>query len=169
VGPFFPIRRWFGLLTLSLGLNAALAQTESMSVRVHEGTQPRDLEISTDEIAVRPKRGPHRLERITGETGPAGVRRRAREMETASGDETELVLYEKGRPRNEWSRRILTRQILLKVKPGTDLRALALSVKATLGEQPAYAPGYVIFSVQGAGEALTAAETLRTKPGVDSA
>jgi subtilisin-like proprotein convertase family protein len=169
MGSPFAIRRWFGLLTLSLGLSAGWAQTESQSVRVHEGTQPREFEIATDEIAVRPKRGSHRLEHITGETAPTGVRRRAREMETASGDETELVLYEKGRPRNEWSRRILTRQILVKVTPATDLRTLALSVKATIAEQPSYAPGYVIFLVQGSGEALTVAETLRTKAGVESA
>jgi subtilisin-like proprotein convertase family protein len=169
MGSPFAIRRWFGLLTLALGLSAGWAQTESQSVQVHEGTQPREFEIATDEIAVRPKKGPARLDKITGETAPEGIKRKARQLETTSGDETELVLYEKGRPRNEWSRRVLTRQVLVRLAPGTDENALARRVNATVAERPEYAPGHYIFLVKGSGEALAVAETLRTTAGVKSA
>jgi hypothetical protein len=96
---------------------------------------------------------------------PAGV---AAAQEEPSA-EPELVLYEQGVKKTEYTKRTVTRQILVELKPGTDPAALAKKYGTTLAGSPSYAPGFHILETSTAFDALTLAETLRNDPNVLSA
>lgn len=83
--------------------------------------------------------------------------------------EPELVLYEQGVKKTEYTKRTVTRQILVELKPGTDPAALAAKHGAVYVKSPSYAPGFHILETSTAFGALTLSETLRQDPAVLSA
>lgn len=86
---------------------------------------------------------------------------------TELGAKGEWVLYEKGAPQNEGTRRFLTRRVLVELQPGTAVGKLT----AVAGVARAVPRGrYVVVDFAGAADAaLTGAERLRTVPGVNKA
>ena len=99
----------------------------------------------------------------------ADLRKKARDRETATGAKQDIVVYEAGHPHDESSRRVVTRKVLVQTQAPFDATAAAVRIEALAVEKPAYAPGYVIFTVKGPGDALNAAETLRALRGIASA
>jgi len=87
----------------------------------------------------------------------------------APSEEPQIILYEAGAKKTEYSKRIATKQILVELKAGTDPAALADQYDITLLDSPAYAPGFHIFEATTAFDSLTLAETLRNDPDVLSA
>lgn len=83
---------------------------------------------------------------------------------TEVGTKGEWVLYEKGAPQNEGTRRWLTKRVLVELQPGktaADLKNVAGMVKAEPRGK------HVVVEFAGAPDvALTGAEKLRTVPGV---
>ncbi len=83
--------------------------------------------------------------------------------------EPQIVLYEAGARKTEYSKRIATQQVLVKIKEGADPAALAKKHSAILADSPTYAPGFHILETTSAIGALALAETLRNDPSVLSA
>lgn len=135
--------------------------------QIHDSGRTREFEVATDEVfhggTIQ------RAERILGQVNAEAVRILARQLHRAATNEVELTLYPRGLPRNESNRRILTKQILLRLEPSVDPAALARSAGLTLRRQFASAPGYVLLETSETGGALTASEALRGQRGVLSA
>lgn len=142
-----------GALLITLPLSAA----EQHTVRTSSGVTTTYV-VAEDEV--------HNLTRDRAElvTGNA-----PRLSPQALGDTEvrEFVLYPKGAPRTEWNRRVLTREVLVRLAPGTDAAALAQSVGAVAGPELTYAPRHYIFRVTQPGAALRLATQLAGLPGVE--
>jgi subtilisin-like proprotein convertase family protein len=108
----------------------------------------------------------HNLTRDRAEAVTVGTPR-LRAQAVGDTDVRELVLYPKDAPRTEWTRRVLTREVLVRLAPGTDAAALARSVGAVAGQEISYAPRHYIFRVTQPGGALQVAAQLAGRPGVE--
>lgn len=135
-----------------------------------DGGRVRRFELALDELAEKSPAGKERAAKMAVPAKNLGeTRKKAIEAQVMTGAQQDLVLYEQGKPRNEITRRILTRKVLVKTAAGFDANAAAAKIGALSAEQPGYAPGFVIFTVKGPGDALAVLETLRALPGVISA
>ncbi len=90
-------------------------------------------------------------------------------LKDAPAEEPQIVLYEAGAKKTEYSKRIATKQVLVELKAGTDPAALAQQYGIVLVSSPSYAPGFHIFETSTAFGSLTLAETLRNDSNVISA
>ncbi len=90
-------------------------------------------------------------------------------LKDAPTEEPQIILYEAGAKKTEYSKRIVTRQVLLELKAGTEPAALAKEYEIVLSSSPSYAPGFHVFETTTEFAALTLAETLRNDPSVLSA
>src|SRR5205814_6121797 len=122
--------------------------------------------IATDELQITGKRDP---EKILPAPNAEAVRAQAGTLARALGKEVRLVLYRQGSTRTEFSRRILTRDVLVQLESGVDARMLAEAGGAKLSRVFDALPGHYLFEASEAGGALLLAEVLQAKPGVISA
>lgn len=137
---------------------------------IEDGGRSRRFELAVDELAVRSAGGLERTSKMAGPEKTFGdMKKKAYALEAATRVKQDIVLYEQGKPRNESTRRVLTRKVLLVVGAGFDLNATALAIHAVATGRPEYAPGNVILTVHGPGDALSVVEALRRMPGVLSA
>ncbi|HEY3789663.1 MAG TPA: S8 family serine peptidase, partial [Urbifossiella sp.] len=84
----------------------------------------------------------------------------------AGGD---LVLFEKGKPRSESTRRLLTRRIAVQLAAGQDATAIARAVGAESANPAPFAPNWYIFqSAAEPGSALEVTQKLKRQAGVVS-
>lgn len=141
---------------------------EDRAYTIHDGGLIRSFKIATDELFIRSRtRRPEALR--TAAAGAAeDMHRLAETLSRATGEEVELVLYEEGSPHNEYTRRVLTKRVLVRLAPTADPDALARTVSASARKAPAGSDLF-IFEAKGTGSALALAEALRTTPGVISA
>src|SRR5208282_1463881 len=120
-----------------------------------------EFEIARDEL--------HRLH------GPAGqavvkiaplasaeqVRQYANWLNAAKNEDLELTLYERGRPRNQWSRRFLTREVAVRLAPMSDPHAIETRALTALEPVSSSFPGWFIARAHEVGGALSLARRLR--------
>lgn len=86
-----------------------------------------------------------------------------------AGTKGEWVLYEKGAPQNEGTRRFLTKRVLVELQPGTTATKLA-GVAGVVKSIPRANGKYAVVEFGGTPDAaLGGAERLRTVPGVNKA
>ncbi|MBI4328178.1 MAG: S8 family serine peptidase [Chloroflexi bacterium] len=137
--------------------------------QISDHGQPRVFEVARDELRLTSRSHQRTLLRAPLLAGAEQVRQYAEALPKAVGDEVEIVLYEVNAPRNEFTRRVLTRRVLVRLQEGTDSASLARTVGAASSRAVSYAPGYFIFEVRDIAGALTLAEALRGRPGVLSA
>lgn len=123
---------------------------------LHDRGARRELVVAQDEI--------HRSRQAVRIPAAPSVEdaRRAAELQGA-----DLVMYEKGAPRTEHTRRLLTKRIAVQLADGTDANATAAAAGVTnAGPAPSAASWYLFESGPAAGSALEATERLRRLPGV---
>lgn len=132
--------------------------------KIHDHGQPREFEIAKDEVNVLTKDREHKPQKLAARATAEETRRYADTLAKATGEEVELVLYETDKPRNEYTRRILTKQVLVQLS--TDAQPAALPV---LAKELPYAPGFFMAEAAETGGALELAVSLRSLPGVISA
>ncbi len=133
-----------------------------------DGGQSRAFEIALDEVHVRSVNSVQAI-RFDSMAQADAVRLHAELLSTTTGKETELVLYEAGAAREVASRRVLTKQVLVRLAPGMAAGPLAAASGATVGGEVPYLPGHHLFTAPQAGGSLNLAEWLRAQPGVMSA
>lgn len=137
------------------------AQELKPSYSIHDRGQLRQFEISMDEVQSSDEGV---SQKIRPRANVEEVRQHARSLSETSGKPVELVLYERGAPRNQFTRRVLTKDILVQLQPGTDAVALARTLGLQLRNQ--FSDTLVMLEAAETGGALTAAELLRAQPGV---
>lgn len=134
---------------------------------VEDSGKQRRFELALDELAEKSFNGKERTAKMAGSVKNFGeVQKRAHALETATGLKQDIVLYEQGKPRDESTRRVVTRKLLLKIGKDFDLNAASVKIHAVATEKPDYAPGHVILTVPGPGDALSVLKVLRAMPGV---
>lgn len=147
----------------------AAAETRSR-FEIHDGGRKRGFELALDEVTEKSAAKGEKGAKTSRKGKNLGeMRQMAREAEAGSGGKVDIVLYEEGKPRDESTRRVLTRRVLLKVAAGFDAQAAAAAVGAVKVEKPGFAPGHVLLTLPGAGDALTKLDVLKALPGVLSA
>ncbi len=153
--PFFVV-----LLLFPLALLAQPAVTLPAIHRITTEHGERVYEVATDELAVEDASGQQQVQKQTTIANAQAARLRAVAL---MGD---LVLYEQGRPRDDSSRRIVRKQLAVRLRPGADALALAAAMGLrVVGAHPS-APGYVMFEAADSGAALLAVAMLRNRPEV---
>ena len=156
-------------LLIGVGLRTASAQAPLNALLMEDGGRQREFVVANDQVATIDSKGNVSIRSVLGAAGKDAVAAQAEAHALSTGKETEVVLYEKGCERDEFNRRILTKSILVELRPGTDVRALAAAVGAKY-EAPAPVLANAHFlRVAKAGQALNVTQALRSKPGVISA
>lgn len=151
-----PIFIWLGLIPLS-------GFSQQATVREDKPGGARVFELALDEIELNEAGGQAHVEKVEALGSAAQMRQQAAAMK---GD---LVFYEQGVPRSERTRRILRRQIAVRLRAGSDAEALAAATGLqSLGAHFA-ASGFVMLEASDSGQALAALEQLRTRPEVVTA
>ena len=152
----FLIALW--LFPLPLLAQPAVTLPETHRIATEHGE--RVYEVATDELAVDDASGQEQVQKHAALASAQDARVRA---VTLKGD---LVVYEQGQPRGEASRRIVRKQLAVRLRPGADTQALAAATGLrVLGAHPS-AAGYVMFEAADSGAALLAVEVLRSRPEV---
>ncbi|NCC92083.1 MAG: hypothetical protein EOM10_02180, partial [Opitutae bacterium] len=147
-------------------VNADGMDTTGVFRRIADGGFDRDFEVALDELSV-PVRGGRQVSRSVSKAGSlAEIRRRAIQWNQDTGEDVELVLYEAGKKRTPYSRRVLTKQVLVQAEAGMDLREAAVQAGGNIPVKVDYAPGFYLVETDEIGGALDLAEQLRGQPGV---
>jgi subtilisin family serine protease len=132
--------------------------------QLREAGQVREFDLALDELHRRgTSETPHRFAR---RTRGRDLLEHAEALRQATREELNLVLYPRGAPRNDATRRVLTRQVLVQLEPGFD--ALWLARRAGVACRPAapFAARWCVLEAPQTEGALTLADTLRALPGV---
>ena len=137
--------------------------------QINDRGQLRQFEVARDELAVINSAHEFAIRPVETQGNVEAVRQQAVALQQTTGDEVELVLHEAESPRNEYNRRVLTKQVLAELSPGADAQALANAVGATSWSAAPVLAGFFIFETAETGGALSLAEALRSQPGVLSA
>ncbi|MEN9576130.1 MAG: hypothetical protein RL514_3985 [Verrucomicrobiota bacterium] len=172
-GKTFRLPGWVGVGALTLfsllspvreSRAAALAATHLVS----EAGRPISFDVALNEISVRPPGAGSRPQEVPGLATAEAVRLHAQLLAQTTGQEVELVLYETGKPRDQFTRRLLTRQVLVHLAPGMDAVALATAHGAVSKGGLSHSPGYFVLESPIVGGALDLATALQGSPGVHS-
>jgi subtilisin-like proprotein convertase family protein len=160
--------RYVFLFLVVTSLAAAQAVPDVVAVNEH-GLQRRYEIARTEAQRLRASDGMAEVVRLPDLGSAKELVRRLKSLEKGEGRKHDLVLYEAGKPRSTATRRVLTRQVVAELLPGTDATVLQLAVKATAVARPTYAPTYAIFDFADGEAALAAVAVLRAAAGVISA
>jgi hypothetical protein len=154
-------------VALSHGQNADGGKRTDFVIK--DGGLTRQFELALDETDEKQPDGKSLPVKAAKGAGLGEMRQKALAKEKENGRRQDLVLYEKGKPRSEATRRVETRKVLVKVAEGFDADVAAVKFGAASVERPSYAPGHVIFTFKEPGESLTKADEIKKHAGVLSA
>lgn len=146
-------------------LAGAAAQAQTGRHAIRDAGYVRAFDVARDELHVVTTTGRREFRSIPPVATLDELRHRGRSLR-AAGEEADWVLYEAGARRNEFTRRVLTREVLVTLAPGADAQAIAKAAGAVSVRELAFAPGFFLFRAGEAGAALNLAEGLRRVPGV---
>jgi subtilisin family serine protease len=156
-------------LILTAGLHAASAQQNQETFLFEDGGQQRQFVVAADQNASIDSKGKTRLRTASADSERNAVAAQAGSRTATAGEEPTIVLYEKGAVRDRFTRRIVTKSIVVEVRPGTDVRALAAAVGAEYGAPAPAAENTHIIRAGKAVDCLKITAALRSQKGVVSA
>ncbi len=154
---------------LTVGLHAASAQQSQDAFLLEDGGRQRQFVVAADQNASIDSKGKTRIRSGAADSSIKAGAAQARSRTAPTGEEPTLVLYEKGAVRNAFTRRIVTKGIVVEVQPGTDVVALASAVGAEYGAPAPAAANTHILRAGKAVDCLKITEVLRGQAGVVSA
>lgn len=132
-----------------------------------DGGATRVFALALDELVGRdPETGKDRVFRFPEVADRAALLREQARLRGETGLEPALVLYPEGRARNEFTRRVVTRQVLVQAPDRNQAEAAAAAQGLRFHSAPAYAPGHFVFTADSSPEALDAALALDAAGGV---
>jgi len=157
-----------GLVLITfLAVGASIAgAAAARDYQINDRGQTRTFLVALDELHVAGKTAP---EKILPALNFENLRGQAETLSRASGKEVRLVLYARGSVRNDFTRRLLTREVLVQLAPGVDAEAVAKAVGAKRSRSFEHIPRHHLFAASDSAGVLALAETLRRTPGVVSA
>lgn len=170
-GKDFPLPAWLGVGLLAvLGLSVPTWAAEFAGTHlISDGGKPANFEVALNEINVRRPNAASQAQSVPEFATADAIRVHAELLARTTGQEVELVLYQAGQPRNELTRRVLTRQVLVHLAPGMDAAALATANGAASKGELSFSPGYHVFEAPAPGGSIALAAAIQGRPGVHSA
>ena len=168
-------RTGHGLAAALLFLSASHSLGEGSSIEsvmVLDAGQSRRFEVARDELHFKEKNhsGAAWVQKIPAESSVERLRARALELSAATGADVKLVLYPSGQPRNNFTRRLLSRQILLRLAPEANAERVLVGAPGVVRWQSVdYLPGAVLVEAADPTGVLVLADSLRASSGVRSA
>jgi len=102
--------------------------------------QSGQYEIATDQIYFLTADGRYQLQKIAAQPNAEAVRQYLASLSASAAGEPGLVLYLQGVPRNEYTRRYLTRDVLVRLVSSAEAAALAAAVGLPAPTPVAFAP-----------------------------
>lgn len=152
---------------LVLGLTCTFAQTLPDVLDASDRGLRQRFEVSrTEAQRIRPSDGMPEVVTFSSRANAKAAAGHLKTLERATGQRHDLVLYEAGKPRTIENRRVVTRQVSVKLGEGANLDKLKAATSAIKTTLPSFAPGYAILDFDSGEAALTAAALLPTLPGV---
>jgi hypothetical protein len=127
---------------------------------------PRDFVLALDEIWVKDADGKGRTVAVQATT-PQELEQIVLAASASSGAETQAVMYEDGAERNDFTRRLVTPLVTVKLADQTDAASVAGLAQASSFDLPDYAPGYAVLRTGGGLAALRAVDLLSGAAGVE--
>lgn len=135
-------------------------------IQIEDQGQPTRFVIAKDELSYRLPSGAYVTSRIKESEDANTLRQQARRLSSSSQRKYQLVLYEAGRPRTKFTRRIVTGRILVQFSDQANPDELARRFDLRNRGEIDFAPGHYLFEVSAPEEALTKAGALKTAAGV---
>ena len=124
---------------------------------VSDAGMVRNFRLAMDELYVRdPETGKGRGITVASASDLAGLMARMEKVQAETGLVPELVMYEDGVERNEFTRRVVTRELMLESDSQGVADQAAKSVGLVFRDAPAYAPGKFLYLAESSPEALAA-------------
>src|SRR6266498_1792021 len=102
--------------------------SSSETVVLYDAGQPRRFEIARNELHFRDPTGAAWVQSVPAEPSVERLRARAASLRAATGAEVKLVIYPAGHPRDEFTRRLLTRRVLVRLTPQFEAASVLTAV-----------------------------------------
>ena len=131
-------------------------------VSIEHGGALRELILAKDELYVRNTDGIGRVVSIPPAASAADLLSSIDKVQKETGAAPELILYPSGTPRNEFTRLIVTRQVVLNAPSRAEADTLAAAQGLLFQKAPIFAPNAFVY------EAATSAEALVVQTKQDS-
>lgn len=162
-------KKSWGLLSLIVAATTMAAAQQPLRYVFDDSGFERTFELALDEVAVVDREGRRFIQNVRDAADAESIVRAARTLRARTGLRTELILYETGAERNEYTRRYVTAQVLAELAPAVDAVALAATLGVETEGRLDVNSNYAVFRAADSADALALAESLRTVRGVISA
>ncbi len=133
-----------------------LARLMSAPIQVPDGGAMRQFQLATGELYIRNRGGAPRILSIPASQTAAEFQAAIEKARAESGTEPELVLYPAGFPRNESTRRIVTREVVINAPVRGQADAIAEAQGLVFKKALPFAPGSFVYEVPTSAAALAA-------------
>jgi len=136
---------------------ARLQKYSTTSATIADAGMVRSFWLAMDELYVRdPATGKGKGITVSPATGISGLLAQMDKVQAETGLVPELVMYEEGAERNEFTRRVVTRELMLESDSQATADQAAMSAGLVFRDAPAYAPGKFLYLAESSPEALAA-------------
>jgi len=136
---------------------ARLQKYASTPAVVADAGAVRNFRLAMDELYVRdPETGKGKGITVASASDLAALMAQMEKVQTETGFVPELVMYEDGVERNEFTRRVVTRELMLESDSQATADQAAKSAGLVFRDAPAYAPGKFLYLAESSPEALAA-------------
>lgn len=136
------------------GESALLAQMVSSPIQLPDGGGVRKFQLATDQLYLRGADGASRILSLPKAATAAEFAAAIAKARAESGSEPELILYPAGFPRNEFTRRIATRQVVITAPSRAEADALAAAQGLAFKKALPFAPGSFVYGAPTSAAAL---------------
>jgi len=123
-------------------------------VSIEHGGAMRELALAKDELYVRNADGKGRVVSIPSATSASDLLCQIEKLQKETGSAPELILYPTGAVRNDSTRRIVTRDILIEADSRSAADSLASASGLSFKSAPVFAKGKYIYEAPSSPEAL---------------
>ena len=136
---------------------ARLRKYASTPVVVADAGMVRNFRLAMDELYVRdPETGKGKGVAVASASDLVALMAQMEKVQAETGLVPELVMYEDGVERNEFTRRVVTRELMLESDSQATADQAAKSASLVFRDAPAYAPGKFLYLAESSPEALAA-------------
>jgi subtilisin family serine protease len=132
-----------------------IASFFSARITLQDGGSKRPFELASDQLYLRGRDGASRLLQIPPTNTPEAFAAAIEKVRAEFGVEPELVLYPVGAPRNEFSRRIVTRDVVITADSQAEADELADEGGLVFQKALDFAPGAYVYEAPTSLAALT--------------
>ena len=142
---------------LPVATMARLQKYASTPAVVADAGMVRNFRLAMDELYVRdPETGKGKGVTVASASDLAALMAQMEKVQSETGLVPELVMYEDGVERNEFTRRVVTRELMLESDSQATADQAAKLAGLVFRDAPAYAPGKFLYLAESSPEALAA-------------